>query len=290
MNKRSKKVKGITLVALVITIIALLILAGVTIGVLTGENGLLNKAKSSSEESMKQTASEKINLKITNVQMEIYTTKQTMPTLQELADAFYIDEEIEYVITKNEVASIGTEKNPINVTGFNSFFTKLKEYPYEFEIDSSLRLASINGVKIAENNGGSDNSKILDRIESLETKNTELMDEIESLKTNNSSLKSKMQELENKTTTTVEKINITVPNNEKVWVKVANYPTGYNKNNTIVSGYIEGVVNNLGYLMVPFANTVSGTFADLQMKDDGIYMIVTSFFTNKSGKLFLQKY
>ena len=64
INKRSKKVKGITLVALVITIIALLILAGVTIGVLTGKNGLLNKAKSASEESMKQTASEKINLKI----------------------------------------------------------------------------------------------------------------------------------------------------------------------------------------------------------------------------------
>ena len=38
-----KNVKGITLIALVITIIVLLILAGVTIMALTGENGLLRK-------------------------------------------------------------------------------------------------------------------------------------------------------------------------------------------------------------------------------------------------------
>ncbi len=38
---------GITLIALVITIIVLLILAGVTISVLTGENGLLTKTKES---------------------------------------------------------------------------------------------------------------------------------------------------------------------------------------------------------------------------------------------------
>ena len=35
--------RGITLIALVITIIVLLILAGVTIATLTGENGLLRK-------------------------------------------------------------------------------------------------------------------------------------------------------------------------------------------------------------------------------------------------------
>ncbi len=38
-----KNIRGITLIALVITIIVLLILAGVTIVTLTGENGLLRK-------------------------------------------------------------------------------------------------------------------------------------------------------------------------------------------------------------------------------------------------------
>ena len=40
-----KEQKGITLVALVITIIILLILAGIAIATLTGENGLFNRAK-----------------------------------------------------------------------------------------------------------------------------------------------------------------------------------------------------------------------------------------------------
>lgn len=50
---RKERNKGITLIALVITIIVLLILAGVTIATLTGENGILtrvNKAKTSNAE------------------------------------------------------------------------------------------------------------------------------------------------------------------------------------------------------------------------------------------------
>ena len=39
-----KEQKGVTLIALVITIIVLLILAGVSIAFLTGENGILNKS------------------------------------------------------------------------------------------------------------------------------------------------------------------------------------------------------------------------------------------------------
>ena len=38
--------KGITLVALVVTIIVLLILAGITVGSLMGDNGLINNAQS----------------------------------------------------------------------------------------------------------------------------------------------------------------------------------------------------------------------------------------------------
>ena len=40
-----KKAKGITLVALVVTIVVLLILAGVSLNLLLGENGLITKAK-----------------------------------------------------------------------------------------------------------------------------------------------------------------------------------------------------------------------------------------------------
>ena len=52
--------KGITLIALVITIIVLLILAGVTIAMLTGENGILTKANSAQTETVSKGAIEKI--------------------------------------------------------------------------------------------------------------------------------------------------------------------------------------------------------------------------------------
>ena len=56
--------KGITLIALVITIIILLILAAVTIATLTGDNGILTKAKDAKETTNIEAAKEKINLEV----------------------------------------------------------------------------------------------------------------------------------------------------------------------------------------------------------------------------------
>ena len=44
IKAKLEKSKGITLIALVITIIVLLILAGITIASITGENGILRKS------------------------------------------------------------------------------------------------------------------------------------------------------------------------------------------------------------------------------------------------------
>ncbi len=52
--KLKEKEKGITLIALVITIIVLLILAGVTIAMITGEDGILNKATKAADETQKE--------------------------------------------------------------------------------------------------------------------------------------------------------------------------------------------------------------------------------------------
>ena len=47
--KRTKEQRAITLIALAITVIVLLILAGITIGTLTGDNGILTKAREAKE-------------------------------------------------------------------------------------------------------------------------------------------------------------------------------------------------------------------------------------------------
>lgn len=149
MNKIKMDLKyreGITLISLVITIIILLILAGITIAQLK-ENGLLSKTKEAAQESKKSDATEKMNLKITEIQIDSYAKNEKMPNLQYLADKLCEDNEIDYVLLQSKsVASI--EK--IDVGNSKSIFTKLKEYPFEFEINSSLQLASIDGIKVAD--------------------------------------------------------------------------------------------------------------------------------------------
>ena len=49
-EKKLKEPNGITLMALAVTIVILIILAGISIGVLTGENGLLKKAINAKEQ------------------------------------------------------------------------------------------------------------------------------------------------------------------------------------------------------------------------------------------------
>ena len=64
LNFKGKKEKGITLIALVITIIVLLILAGVTIVMLTGDNGILTKARTAQTTNDEETAKEQIKIAV----------------------------------------------------------------------------------------------------------------------------------------------------------------------------------------------------------------------------------
>ena len=72
-----KNNKGITLIALVVTIIVLLILAGVSIAMLTGQNGILNRASQASYESKLSDAAETLSYNCTEAISELYATTYT---------------------------------------------------------------------------------------------------------------------------------------------------------------------------------------------------------------------
>ena len=61
-TKAFKSTKGITLIALVVTIIILLLLAGISIAMLTGNNGVLTQAKSAKENTRVGEVQEKVKL------------------------------------------------------------------------------------------------------------------------------------------------------------------------------------------------------------------------------------
>ena len=69
MREKLKQVKGITLIALVITIIVLLILAGVSIAMLTGQNGILSQAQNAKKGTEQAGDIEKIRLAISEAQI-----------------------------------------------------------------------------------------------------------------------------------------------------------------------------------------------------------------------------
>ena len=68
--KIHKKEKGITLIALVITIIVLLILAGVSIAMLTGDNGILTQATAAKKENIRGKEKEQIKLAMQSLRIQ----------------------------------------------------------------------------------------------------------------------------------------------------------------------------------------------------------------------------
>ena len=82
MKNKLKEMRGITLIALVITIIVLLILAGVSIATLTGENGILSQAQASKTANKKAEAQEIFKL-IAN-EWQIEKRKTGMKTIENL--------------------------------------------------------------------------------------------------------------------------------------------------------------------------------------------------------------
>lgn len=67
---KSLKEKGITLIALIVTIVILLILAGISIAMLTGDNGILAQVQMATEENGKATVIEQARLDILTKQTE----------------------------------------------------------------------------------------------------------------------------------------------------------------------------------------------------------------------------
>lgn len=73
MERKLQEKKGITLVALVVTIIVLIILAGVSINLVLGNNGIVTKAKQSSATYSEAQAREKLEMVLADLQTEKIT-------------------------------------------------------------------------------------------------------------------------------------------------------------------------------------------------------------------------
>lgn len=103
-----KKERGITLVALVVTIVVLLILAGVSISMVLGNNGIVKKATETQAAQDRAYAEDVIESGLKAVQIEVLSN--TLPT-GKTANVAYVVEKI-----NDSDFTVGTAENTITYT------------------------------------------------------------------------------------------------------------------------------------------------------------------------------
>ena len=92
------KNKGVTLIALAVTIVVMLILAGVTISVLNGENGIVKQAQKAKEESKIKELKEKVRIDIAGKRVE-NIGELRVSVLKEILDKYFDNVPVETQIT-----------------------------------------------------------------------------------------------------------------------------------------------------------------------------------------------
>ena len=121
--KTKNQNKGITLVALIVTIVVLLILAGISITALFGDNGLINKAKIAAEETNQ------------TVQNDITAMEEYNQQLQDLIDAMGqgSEEEPPKPPTKSRLEELMETAATDNETVYDKYGNKIR-VPAGFKI------------------------------------------------------------------------------------------------------------------------------------------------------------
>ncbi|MFR5508598.1 MAG: type II secretion system protein [Clostridia bacterium] len=136
MKKVLKEKSGITLIALVITIIVLLILAGVSIAMLTGDNGILTQATEAKEKNTIGGEKEQISLALQSLRMK----KQADNVTNEIT-ASELDEQLKYDGAKN-----------VEVDNVNGYLrVKYGDSKNEYTVDQSGNIESEGEITQPEN-------------------------------------------------------------------------------------------------------------------------------------------
>lgn len=116
-----KEDKGITIIALIVAIIVLLLLVGITISNLNGENGILAKVKQSQEKYSISEAKETLELAITNLQIEQEGKGETLK--------------------KEDLPKINNDK--IDVRDTTNFPIEIICNNYKFSLDSNFNVSYV---------------------------------------------------------------------------------------------------------------------------------------------------
>ena len=137
---KQKNTKGITLIALVITIIVLLILAGVAIATITGENGILAKAVSAKEKTARAEVIENAKLDIIAMQTD-REGKLLLTDLRAVLEKYFKD--VPKEITAEDIATLEL------TTKDGKYEIKVSEI-YNGKIEGTSGALSVSDLKVGD--------------------------------------------------------------------------------------------------------------------------------------------
>ena len=149
MKKILKETKGITLIALVITIVVLIILAGVLINLTLGDNGLFTRSKLAKERYEYGTAKEILDIRLVDIQAECAIEGEEY-TIKKIAGILKQDTETQIQIEKYYADTVAKESNnagdePVAIKGIVVSVEKYSKY--KFLIGKKGEVIDIIGVK-----------------------------------------------------------------------------------------------------------------------------------------------
>ena len=159
-QKLLHKMQGITLIALVITIIVLLILAGVTISTLTGDNGILTQATNAKIMTEISQLKEEIDLYVVGEELNSVEGIDRYPIIKEETmesiDKDLLSIELKQKMSKWANKAQNGEIATIETIDYSKFYKIDKEKVqsanafggdlYLIEVDGEYKVISINGV------------------------------------------------------------------------------------------------------------------------------------------------
>ena len=206
-NRMKIENKGITLVALVITIVVLIILAGVAINLSLGENGIFNKAKEAKIMQLKSEYREKIGTEILAAQIDAISRDEDLEDeqvkdiisnygeLQDDGDTIKItDKDVEVslseIYTGTTTSSGSYTENKAKIAMLEKRIKELQE-----QLDNASLSGDEKDKKIAELN--SKITELENQKTTLETKVASLEKDKENLENNVTTLQQEKTELTN---------------------------------------------------------------------------------------------
>ena len=180
---------AITLIALIITIIVLLILAGVTLNMVMGENGLFGKANNAKEQTQKSTAEETIKLAVLENSTKEAAGETALNNTELKADIANKLKELGYTVAEDNNVVTYYEDKTINIEDYLKIekqktteitASDIKNHPdwyYGKEVDytsangqddwkifhsdgTNIYLITGNYVKVTDDNGKIDTNKL----------------------------------------------------------------------------------------------------------------------------------